>query len=100
MSSWEEFYSKTPKPLDLDENENLFQKFVELHVKKKNKIVLVTVSVQLIKKKKKKKLKFLFKKKMYLFRAEEQLFHWNIIQLDLLIILVLVIEDRFRLKIF
>lgn len=41
-STWEEFYAKTPKPSDIDGNENLIKKFTEQHAKNNTKIALVT----------------------------------------------------------
>jgi hypothetical protein len=47
-STWEEFYAKTPRPSNLNENENLLKTFTEQHIKKNTKIVLVTVSFSFI----------------------------------------------------
>ena len=43
-STWEEFYAKTPKPLNLSENENCLKSFVNQHANGNTKVVLVTVS--------------------------------------------------------
>ena len=44
-ATWEEFYAKTPKPADLEENENCMKKFIDFHQNKDVKIALVTVGI-------------------------------------------------------
>ncbi|XP_011500722.1 PREDICTED: uncharacterized protein C4B3.18-like isoform X1 [Ceratosolen solmsi marchali] len=39
---WEEFYDRTPRPSNLDENEKLLNNFAKHHIEKNNKIVLIT----------------------------------------------------------
>ncbi|XP_058810891.1 uncharacterized protein LOC131675774 isoform X2 [Phymastichus coffea] len=41
-SNWEEFYTRNPKPADLNESERLLKNFVEKHAKENVKVVLVT----------------------------------------------------------
>ncbi|XP_031783741.1 phosphopantothenate--cysteine ligase [Nasonia vitripennis] len=41
-TAWEEFYAKTPKPSNLDENEKLLNQFIAFHAKENTKVVLVT----------------------------------------------------------
>ncbi|KAJ8675186.1 hypothetical protein QAD02_010972 [Eretmocerus hayati] len=41
-SAWEEFYAQTPRPAQYEENENLLEKFVQLHAKGSTRVVLVT----------------------------------------------------------